>query len=324
MAFVWLRTHHNLIYILLALLYSMVSLNFYLLYRVNKQCNTRVECDRCHLNSDTHSEPQSVPQIILTPDLKNESPIKSDTQYTEQESSDNRIHRNKRHLIERDYRFVEDIPDNNQSLPVVDEHKFGRDSDQRSHRMRHEKRIKSRSAPNPQSYEDNSGPVVDFFPKPQPTHETPGYAWLTSYSRIPVSSWTFWHSYLLLGLIHTLETLKNWIEKHWLCITLLSALGLWPEGSRHSICPHIHYGVSSQISGVFTSSGELSCVELKDNSYRVIKCIGLSRKPCPQPTISSHSSEALHYISLFCLHFYSAISEKNCKTSLFSILSHFI
>lgn len=35
--------------------------------------------------------------------------------------------------------------------------------------------------------EDSGIPSVEFFPQPQPTHETDGYVWLTSYSRIPVS-----------------------------------------------------------------------------------------------------------------------------------------
>ncbi|GFT64421.1 uncharacterized protein NPIL_162741 [Nephila pilipes] len=35
-------------------------------------------------------------------------------------------------------------------------------------------------------YEEQEGPSVEFFPQPQPTHETNGYMWLTSYSRIPV------------------------------------------------------------------------------------------------------------------------------------------
>ncbi|XP_035220860.1 uncharacterized protein LOC118193821 [Stegodyphus dumicola] len=35
--------------------------------------------------------------------------------------------------------------------------------------------------------EDTGVPSVEFFPQPQPTHETEGYVWLTSYSRIPDS-----------------------------------------------------------------------------------------------------------------------------------------
>ncbi|KAG8188238.1 hypothetical protein JTE90_018828 [Oedothorax gibbosus] len=34
-------------------------------------------------------------------------------------------------------------------------------------------------------YGEDEGPSVEFFPQPQPTHETEGYMWLTSYSRIP-------------------------------------------------------------------------------------------------------------------------------------------
>ncbi|XP_054714210.1 uncharacterized protein LOC129223869 isoform X2 [Uloborus diversus] len=34
--------------------------------------------------------------------------------------------------------------------------------------------------------EDTGVPSVEFFPQPQPTHETDGYVWLTSYSRIPL------------------------------------------------------------------------------------------------------------------------------------------
>lgn len=39
--------------------------------------------------------------------------------------------------------------------------------------------------------EDSGIPSVEFFPQPQPTHETDGYVWLTSYSRIPVSLFCF-------------------------------------------------------------------------------------------------------------------------------------
>ena len=209
MAFVWLRNHHNLIYILLAVLYSMVSLNFYITYQLNKQCNARLECNRCqttNTNNTTNSRPtneantdpnsKTVPQIQLSPDLKNESQIQIDAQNVNQELSDNHIHRDKRHLIEREYRYVENVENRNESNPVANDHNSDRVSGQRDdqrphtergHHLRHQRKMKYRSAPN-QAYEENNGPVVDFFPKPQPTHETPGYAWLTSYSRIPVSN----------------------------------------------------------------------------------------------------------------------------------------
>ncbi|CAG2104702.1 unnamed protein product, partial [Medioppia subpectinata] len=48
----------------------------------------------------------------------------------------------------------------------------------------HRKKVRSRSASDP-PFDDNNGPSVEFFPKPQPTQETQGYVWLTSYSRIP-------------------------------------------------------------------------------------------------------------------------------------------
>lgn len=60
------------------------------------------------------------------------------------------------------------------------------------HHHHHRRKMKpraaaSRSSPPAQPLDDTSGPSVEFFPKPQPTPETQGYIWLTSYSRIPVS-----------------------------------------------------------------------------------------------------------------------------------------
>ncbi|GFY57074.1 uncharacterized protein TNIN_330301 [Trichonephila inaurata madagascariensis] len=49
-------------------------------------------------------------------------------------------------------------------------------------------------------YEEQEGPSVEFFPQPQPTHETNGYMWLTSYSRIPVSLF-----YIILNLRFSLK-----------------------------------------------------------------------------------------------------------------------
>lgn len=51
-------------------------------------------------------------------------------------------------------------------------------------------------------YPDDSGiPSVEFFPQPQPTHETDGYVWLTSYSRIPVSVFSAF-TFLRSGFLH--------------------------------------------------------------------------------------------------------------------------
>lgn len=180
MALVLTENHHNLVYVLFVVLYSMVSLNFYLTYQLNKQCNKKVECfhQNCKLEK----------QIKLTSDLKNEETIRSETKDVKFESTEEHIQRNKRQLNER-FGFVDDFNTNNDSLhQIYDEYNSGAETphpSHHSHRLRHRKRVKSRSAAN---QEDNSGPVVEFFPKPQPTQETPGYVWLTSYSRIPVST----------------------------------------------------------------------------------------------------------------------------------------
>ena len=192
MAFVSVQNHHNLIYLLLVVLYSMVSLNFYFTYQLNKQCNRKVECSPQSSAQNCKLEPKIE---LRPPPLKNEENIKNDKKDFNSKSSESHIHRNKRHLDERPFGFVDDISANNDSFrQIFDEYNSGHRSSadnslhsHHSHRLRHRKRVKSRSASN-QAFDDNSGPVVEFFPKPQPTQETPGYVWLTSYSRIPVST----------------------------------------------------------------------------------------------------------------------------------------
>ncbi|OTF77875.1 hypothetical protein BLA29_011991 [Euroglyphus maynei] len=62
-----------------------------------------------------------------------------------------------------------------------------KDSSKKKHY--HRRRQVSQQQQQPQSTKDNGQPAVDFFLQPQPTDQPtiPGFTWLTSYSRIPVS-----------------------------------------------------------------------------------------------------------------------------------------
>jgi hypothetical protein len=69
--------------------------------------------------------------------------------------------------IENNFKHVDSI------LPV-------KHSSHHKHHRHHGSHRSSRHTP------DSASPVVEFFPKPQPTEQSPGHVWLSSYSRIPL------------------------------------------------------------------------------------------------------------------------------------------
>ncbi len=185
MAFVSSESHHSLIYFLIFILYFVVCVNFYLTYQISNQCSRKLIYEESELNS----------RIELTQFVKNEIKSESDTKTPISQLNQNSNHRSRRQVDRRTHLDTDYVNINNDSsLPLQHEYKspdLMGDHDlhytHHYHSLRHKNRKKSRAAAN-QPFEDNSGPAVEFFPKPQPTQETQGYVWLTSYSRIPVST----------------------------------------------------------------------------------------------------------------------------------------
>lgn len=183
MAFVWSEFHHKLIYFLIFVLYLVVCLNFYLTYQLNNHCSRKAIWKKSELQS----------KIELTQNVKNVETSESDIKTPIFELNQNRSHRSRRQVDKSTQLDIDYVNTNNDSLlqfmheykrsHLLDDHQLH--YTQHYHNLRHRKRIKSRAATN-QPFDDNSGPAVEFFPKPQPTQETQGYVWLTSYSRIPL------------------------------------------------------------------------------------------------------------------------------------------
>jgi len=181
MGFVSRDFHQNFIYFLIFILYFAVCLNFYITYQLNNHCTEKVICDQTQPNS----------RIKLSQNVKNEPTSESDAKTAISQLNLNLNQRTRRQVVQRRNVDLDYVSPNNGSF---DEFRrdyrppdLSIDHNYHHHNIRHRKRMKSRAAPN-EPFDDNSGPAVEFFPKPQPTQETQGYVWLTSYSRIPVST----------------------------------------------------------------------------------------------------------------------------------------
>lgn len=171
-----------LLYCLMFFLYVVVLANFYFTFVLNQQAKSvKFDCEKAYILSDKLSKVYLEEKSSRQYRKPKTSFNKSDVQEVKRDLSSEKLESEKNIVLNVTSKFENIFPlyDISPQASILS----------RSRRStRHRKRLKVRDAAKPQrDLDDNSGPSVEFFPKPQPTLETQGYIWLTSYSRIPVS-----------------------------------------------------------------------------------------------------------------------------------------
>lgn len=147
--------HSRVISILVSLLYIGLTVNFVLVYHLYQKC---------------HSNPQSI-FPTSSQEGKVVTEIYSRVDILDQINSTRTLLSSSTHPPSPDTSFT--------SSGITSSHHHTRGH---RHRRHHDHHYSSRRV----SRESDSVPSVEFFPKPQPTQETNGHVWLTSYSRIPL------------------------------------------------------------------------------------------------------------------------------------------
>jgi len=179
--------HHRLIYVLIVGLYVALAVNVFYSYQVNVRCSAA--CHEDHLSSLISEYCAQQATITTNSHSPPKSLLRAKRQFVHHEiRHQHHKHRNQVNSSEDDLTGLSDDHHYEQqrrhttaSEPTVI----------RRHRTRSSGSIGSQSSSINNvgsSQSDDASPAVEFFPKPQPTQETSGYVWLTSYSRIPVGA----------------------------------------------------------------------------------------------------------------------------------------